>query len=147
MEITMLTRSTKRTLLSLAVAAGVFGSSPLALASTSFDGTWVIDVPASTTIAATADSACPALRFPVQIRDNQVTGVLTRVPSRDGAVIVEAGNGGDAAPVSGTVQPDGTVTAQWENYHATGTLNGDTGIVTVAGECGPRTAHAVRVAP
>lgn len=143
----MLTRSTKRTLLSLAIAAGVFGSSPLALAAASFDGTWVIDVPASTTIATTGDSACPALRFPVQIRDNQVTGVLTRVPSRDGGVIVEAGNGSDSASVSGTVQPDGTVTAQWENYHATGTLSGDGGVVTVAGECGPRTAQAIRITP
>jgi hypothetical protein len=143
----MLTQSTKRTLLSLAIAAGVFGSSPLALAATSFDGTWVIDVPASATIASTADSACPALRFPVQIRDNQVAGVLTRVPTRDGGVIFEAGSGTDSGPVTGTVQPDGTVTAQWENYHATGTLSGDSGVVTVAGECGPRTAHAVRVAP
>lgn len=141
----MFTRSTRQILLSTAAGAAFLVSAPFVLAATNFDGTWVIDVPASTTIVGSSDSACPALRFPVKIEDGHIVATLARVPTRDGGVIVEAGTGTDSAAVSGVVQPDGTVNAQWEGYHAAGTLSGTTGVVTVSGECGPRTAQAVRV--
>lgn len=56
----------------------------------------------------------------MQIRDNQITGSLERVATTTGPVIVERGQGRNARPVTGTVAPDGTVNAQWQNYRAIG---------------------------
>jgi hypothetical protein len=141
----MAMQSVRRVLLPSAAAAALFVSSQLALAASPYDGQWVIDLPSSSIISRSDDSACPAVRFPIAIRDGQVFATLTRVPSRDGGVIVEAGGGIASAPVTGMVQADGTVEAQWQNYHATGKLDGDAGEVTVNGECGPRTGQAIRV--
>jgi hypothetical protein len=130
------------------MAAGVIATVALArpaLAAGPYDGTWVVDVPAADYIAQAGDYRCPALRLPIQIQNNQVTGKLERVASATGAVIVEAGQSARAEPVRGSVQPDGTVTAQWEMYQASGRLGQDTGMVTIRGECGPRSATAVRI--
>jgi hypothetical protein len=142
----MLTISTKRIALSAFAAAALCAVSPHVFAATLFDGTWVIDAPSVGFIPRSSDSVCPALRFSVEVTDGQVNGTLTRVPSRDGQLIVEAGTGNDSAAVIGSVQPDGTVTATWENYHANGKLSGDIGEITMQSACGPRTAQAVRVA-
>lgn len=129
------------------LALSVTGVS-LALAAGPFDGSWVLDVPAGRLKPGdyTSSASCPALRLPVQIRDSKVTGELTRMPNTVGTPLIEPGGGRGSAPVTGTVQPDGTVVAQWENYHAAGKLAGDGGQVTVQGECGPRIAKATRTA-
>jgi len=137
-------KSARRVNFSALAIAALVSSSPQAFAAGPFDGTWVVDVPSADFNSTTGASDCPALRFPLQIRDGQVTGVLARVPSSDG-VVVEAENGADSASVTGTVQPDGTVHAEWERYRANGKLDGHNGQVTVSGECGPRAATAVRV--
>jgi len=137
---------------------GFFGASALALtllasgavpalAAGPFDGSWVIDVPAGRLKPGdyTSSASCPALRLPVEIRDSKVTGQLTRSPTAVGTPVIEPGGGRLSAPVTGTVQADGSVVAQWENYHAAGKLVGDGGEVTVQGECGPRVSKATRV--
>jgi hypothetical protein len=126
-------------------AATLFAAVPLARAATPYDGTWVIDIPPSTIISREDESACPALRFPVQIKDGRVTGSLEQVPSAESSLVVENGDGPAASMVTGTVGADGTVDAQWQNYHATGNLAGNRGEITVATECGPETAQAFRV--
>ncbi len=108
----MFVKSVTRMTFSALAIATLVSLSPHAFAAPNFDGTWVVDVQAADPISQTSDSVCPALRFPVQIKDSQVTGTLTRVPSRDGVMIVEAGKGTDSGPVTGTVQADGTVNAQ-----------------------------------
>jgi hypothetical protein len=128
-----------------AVSAATILAAP-ARAAGPFDGSWVIDVPASASAAQRADANCPALRLPVKIADNQVSGSLTRVPSTGGGQGVQQGTGRASAPVTGTVQADGSVTAQWEGYKASGKLAGDGGTVTIVGQCGPRKATATRVA-
>jgi hypothetical protein len=133
-----------------AAAAGLFAACALStqvFAAGNYDGTWVVDVPSAGLINDRSnESVCPALRIPIQIHDDQVTGNLQRVATETGAVIVEQGTGsGDSGPVTGTVAPDGTVNAQWQNYHAVGRLSARTGQVTIQGECGPRTATVVRI--
>jgi hypothetical protein len=133
-----------------AAAAGLIAACALsapAFAAGNFDGTWVVDVPAAGLINNRSNNeVCPALRIPIQIRNDQVTGTLQRVATATGAVVVEQGAGsGDSGPVTGTVAPDGTVNAQWQNYHAVGRLGAQTGQVTIQGECGPRMATAVRI--
>ena len=128
------------------VATAAFA--PQSRAAGSFDGTWIVDVPSAGTINDQSNnSVCPALRIPVRIHDNQVSGSLERVSTTTGAVIVEAGQGRLAAPVTGAVAPDGTVDAQWQNYHAIGRLGPQFGRVTIQGECGPRVATAIRINP
>jgi hypothetical protein len=85
------------------------------------------------------------LRFPIAIKDGEISGTLHRVPSTTDGVIVEAGSGPDSAPVTGTVRPDGSVTAEWMNYHAEGKLADKDGAVTIQGECGPRRATVTRI--
>ena len=46
---------------------------------------------------------------------------------------------------TGTVEPDGSVTADWLNYHMVGRLAANNGIATIQGECGPRQATITRV--
>jgi hypothetical protein len=147
MEFTMLLRSIERVAYSGVVAAALLlPVSPAAFAVTPYDGTWVLDVPPSTIIARDSESACAALRLPVEVRNGQVVATLHRVPSPDEDDTVESGAGPAAAPVTGSVGADGAVEAQWQGYHATGKLTGNTGEVTVDGECGPRNAVATRVA-
>jgi len=146
MEFTMLLRSIERVAYCGVVAATLLlPASRAALAATPYDGTWVIDVPPSAIIARTSESACPALRLPVQVTNGQVIAMLHRVPSEE-ADDIESGSGPGASPVTGSVGADGAVEARWQGYHATGKLTGDTGEITVDGECGPRSAMATRVA-
>jgi hypothetical protein len=122
-------------------AAAVAGS---AYAAGPYDGTWVIDIPAGLARGNLSTALCPALRLEAKIIDNQVNASLERVPSGT-AETIENGTARTAAPLTGTVQPDGTVTADWQGYKSAGTLSGDTGTITVQGECGPRDATATRV--
>jgi hypothetical protein len=134
----------KRTLatISLTVAALVLPLLP-AHAAGPYDGTWYVDAPAAQN-AGTSErsSGCEPVRLPMQVTDNKITGTLQRSPYGTGRV--EAGSGSTASPISGTVQPDGTFTAQWESYHATGKLSGDKAEMTWKGECGVRTATGGR---
>jgi hypothetical protein len=142
----MLLRAIERVVCSGVVAAALMLPLPRpADAATPYDGTWVLDVPSSTIIPRTSESACPALRLPVQVTNGQVIAMLHRVPSED-ADDVESGAGPGASPITGSVSADGVVEAQWQGYRATGQLTGNTGEITVDGECGPRTAEATRVA-
>jgi hypothetical protein len=126
------------------VCALVVAAAP-AFAAGTFDGTWVVDVPSGGPLSGGDEALCPALRFTVAIKDSHVTGTLTRVPTRTGGVVVETGTSNVSAPVTGTVQPDGTVAADWLNYHAAGKLTAKDGVATIKGECGPRQATLVRV--
>jgi acetolactate synthase-1/2/3 large subunit len=87
----------------------------------------------------------PALRLSAKIVDSQVTGNLERVASGADNT-VENGTGRVSAPITGAVHQDGMLVADWQGYHASGTLSGERGRVVVQGECGPRTATATRVA-
>jgi len=134
-------------LLSVLIAAAV-GVSAAPLAQTAraagpYDGTWAIDLPAN---GQTGEGgyACPALRIQVQIADNQVTGTLHRTGG--GANVETGGSGSSAAPVTGSVSPDGMLSAQWSGYHATGQLDGNAGKLNVQRTCGPETAIATRTA-
>ena len=129
--------------LASALAAAAFLALP-AIAGGPFDGKWVVDVPASDSAGLNTASACAALRLPIEIHDNKVSGSLQRVYN-GGSNVVEAGNGRNASPVTGTVQPDGTVTAAWLGYHAVGKLGGGNGVATIDGACGPRRATLTRV--
>jgi hypothetical protein len=106
-----------------------------------YDGAWYVDAPAAQTTGAERPSGCDSVRLPMQVTDNKITGNLQRAPYGTGRV--EAG-GSSASPITGTVQPDGTFTAQWESYHATGKLSGDKAEMTWKGECGPRVATGGR---
>jgi hypothetical protein len=146
MEFTMLLRAIERVAYcGVVTAALLLPVSRAAFAATPYDGTWVLDVPPSTIISRADGSYCPALRLPVQISNGQVSAMLHRVPSLDDTDMVESGPGPGGAPVTGQVSADGFVEAQWQGYRASGQLSGNTGEITVNGECGPRTAVATRV--
>jgi hypothetical protein len=135
---------TRTRLAALAAAFSLFAI-PAALANSEYNGTWVVDVPAANYIESAGAYRCPALRFPLQIQDGHITGMLTRVPTSNPGVTVEAGRGPDAAPVTGTVGDGGIVAARWLDYHANGQLADKTGTVTIYDECGPRHAVVYRV--
>jgi len=132
--------------LAFALSLPAFSAALSQTPSNAFDGQWVLDVTASPVIAE-EDSVCPAVRLPVRIQGGQLVGSLTQVPTITGGVEVEEGWGPRATPIIGSVGPDGAVQAQWENYHASGKLSGDSGEFTVQTECGPAAAHAMRVLP
>jgi len=134
----------KRTLatISLAVAALALPMLP-AHAAGPYDGAWYVDAPAAQNAGTTErSSGCEPVRLPMQVTDNKITGSLQRAPYGTGRV--ESGSGSSASPISGTVQPDGTFTAQWESYRATGKLTGNKAEMTWKGECGTRTATGGR---
>jgi len=108
-----------------------------------YDGNWYVDAaPAAQTSSSDVPAGCDAVRLPFQVTDNKITGSLQRAPYGTGRV--EQGSGSSAAPITGTVGPDGTFTAQWESYHATGKLSSDKAEMSWKGECGPRTATGGR---
>jgi hypothetical protein len=126
------------TSLSLAVAALAL-SMPLAHAAGPYDGSWYVDAaPAAQTSSSDVPAGCDAVRLPFKVVDNQISGSLQRAPYGTGRV--EAGSGSTAAPITGTVNPDGTFTAKWANYQGAGKLSGDKAELAWTGECGPRTA-------
>ena len=115
-----------------------------ARAAQQYDGRWVIDFPpAAANPSVNAGPGCPAMRIVVDIKDSQLSGNLGRELNSPMEVKNSAGPG--AEPLKGSVTPDGSVAATWQNYAVTGKLAGDAGQVNVTGECGPRTGNAVRV--
>ncbi len=110
-----------------------------------YDGRWVIDFPASEIYATTnSGRGCAAIRIVADIKDSKISGNLGRDPNSP--TELNNGPGPGATPLTGTVAPDGTVSATWQNYAVTGKLAGSAGEVNVTGECGPRTGKALRVA-
>jgi hypothetical protein len=130
------------TMASIAVATLAVPLVP-AYAAGSFDGNWIVTAPAVRETS--AGGGCPGLRLPVAINDNQITGRWEYVSSGSGIPTVEAGHDRYSAPVTGTVQPDGSFTAQWMSFHATGKFTGDKVEMRWSGECGPRMASGGRV--
>lgn len=131
-------------LMPMMVGTALALSAAVAMAAERYDGTWVIESPQTTTGANVQNpQGCEPVRLELQVKDNEITGTLKREVL--GRARVE--NAPRGAPVTGKVEPDGTINAQWENYVATGKLTGDSGQVRWTGECGPRVATAKRVAP
>ncbi len=115
-----------------------------ARAAGAFDGTWIIDVPADSLSGSGGEPTCPALRLGVQITDNQVSGNFQRAyPELEN--VVEDGDSDRATRVTGVVQPDGAMTAQWQNFHAAGQFVGNGAGLTVQSECGPLQARIWRL--
>ena len=107
-----------------------------------YDGTWQVDAPDAGNSSTSDVSGCEAARLQFQVKNNRVQGSLGRSPY--GARFTQSGPG--TTPISGTVQPDGTLNAQWQNYTATGKLTGDKAEMRWRGTCGPRVATGGRVA-
>jgi hypothetical protein len=134
----------KQTLTSIAFAAAALAL-PMVSADAAgpYDGNWYVDAaPAGQSSTSDVPAGCDAVRLPFQITDNKITGSLQRAPYGTGRV--EQGSGSSAAPITGTVQPDGTFNAQWQNYKGTGKLSGDQAELKWNGECGPRVATGGR---
>ncbi len=130
------------TSLAIAVAALAVATLP-APAAGSFDGDWYVDAaPAAQTSSSSVPAGCDAVRLPFKVTDNKITGSLQRAPYGTGRV--EQGSGSSATPITGTVKPDGTFTADWASYHGSGKLSGDKAELTWKGECGERTATGGR---
>ena len=132
-----------RLLTLLAAGTALAASATAALAAGPYDGTWVIDFPASLTGSNATQPACQALRLHFEVKDSQVSARLQRI-SADGNV-VENSTAPSATPVTGTVKPDGTVEGNWGNFTATGRLSGSQAQVTVNGVCGERKGTGVKV--
>lgn len=127
-----------------ALAGTALALSPLASAAGPYDGTWIVDLPANNGPGfGNPNSACPALRLHILVKDSQLSALLQRVPSNPR--VVENSTDPNATPVTGSVRPDGSVDAKWGEYVATGTLAGADAAVTVRGTCGSRTGTVVRV--
>lgn len=125
-------------------AAMIAVPTPAALAAGPYDGTWQVDAapagnPGTNT---TGRDQCEGLRLQFQVKDSQVQGSMAR--SAYGSGVSQSGRG--ATPVTGTVQPDGTLNAQWQNFKATGKLAGDKAELHWKGQCGPRVATGGRIA-
>lgn len=113
-------------------------------ASGPYDGTWIVDFPASPLIAGTSKSVCPALRLRADVKDGQISGSLARIFPGN---VVENYEGYAASPVTGTVKPDGSVEAYWLGWIVNGQITGDRAQLTLLfGQCGPRQMTAIRVA-
>lgn len=109
-----------------------------------FDGTWQADSAGiSLDPSAETPSGCGSIQIKFRVKDSQISGGLKRTPYGN---TVESGQGFLSAPMSGTVQPDGTVNMSWERYVVTGTMTGDKAQLHWKGECGPRSATGERLA-
>jgi len=107
-----------------------------------YDGQWVIDAPpAGGAIGAEGEYTCPALRMPFTVKDGQVMGDLHRTATGT----IESGKTANSSPVKGSVDNTGNVSVTWEAFKASGKLSCNSGTVSWAGECGPRTATATKV--
>ena len=112
------------------------------LAAGPYDGTWQVDAAPAGNMSTSDVSSCEGVRLQFQVRDNQIQGSLARSPY-GGNRVTQGGPG--ATPVKGTVQPDGTINAQWQGYKATGKLTGEKAEMRWKGQCGPRVASGGRV--
>jgi hypothetical protein len=109
-----------------------------------YDGTWQVEAPAAgTRDTPTLRARCEGLRLQFEVKDNQIQSSLARSPQGRGRVTQ---NGRGQTPITGTVQPDGTVNARWESFNITGKLTGDKAELRWNGQCGPRVAMGGRVA-
>jgi hypothetical protein len=114
-------------------AGAVFAAGP-------YDGNWVIDFPDSGYNSASGQYRCPGIRLPIQISNNEVSGKLGRTGM---GTELQSSNG---QPVTGQVQPDGTLNLSWQNYSANGKLSSSQGeVMTARGSCGQRSGTAVRL--
>jgi len=128
----------------IAVAALALPTLP-AQAAGSYDGTWVFTAPGVKGGGGDYDlEECNPVLFEAQIKDNKVVGNLRRTIYPQSGTNVESTPGRGATPIQGSVAPDGSLTANWQSYHATGRLAGDKGELTWKGRCGPRVATATR---
>jgi hypothetical protein len=108
-----------------------------------YDGTWqVMSAGVSLDPSAETPSGCGSIEIKFQVADSRIAGGLKRTPYGSS---VESGRGFLSAPMSGTIQPDGTVAIFWERYVVTGTMSGDKVRLQWQGECGPRDAAGERV--
>ena len=108
-----------------------------------YDGNWFVDAPSAQNAGTTErSSGCEPVRIPFTVADNKISGSLQRAPYGTGRV--ESGTGKAATPFTGTVAPDGSITAAWESYKATGKLSGNTAQLKWKGECGERVATGGR---
>jgi hypothetical protein len=128
------------TIAALSLAASVMTFQP-ALAG-QYDGKWVVDFPAPQDNLKSSSDVCSAFRLVVAVKDNQLEANLQREAT---SLEVENSTAANAVPVKGSVAPDGTVIAKWENFPVIGRLTGNVGAISVQGDCGPRTGRAVRV--
>src|SRR5258708_14200074 len=112
----------KRTLCSIAFAVAALAVPMLpANGAGPYDGSWYVDAaPAAQTSSSDVPAGCDAVRIPFQVTDNKITGSLQRAPYHTGPV--EQASISGSTPFTGTVQPDGTLTAHWQNYKTTGNL-------------------------
>lgn len=132
------------TLRSVSLAAAVVVAPIVAAhAAGQYDGNWFVDAPAAQN-AGTSErsSGCEPVRIPFTVKDNKISGSLQRAPYGTGRV--ESGTGKNATPFTGTVGPDGSITASWQSYKATGKLSGNTAQIKWRGECGERVATGGR---
>jgi hypothetical protein len=133
----------KWTVASLAAAA-VALSAVSVHAAGPYDGTWQVEAAAAgARDTQTLRPRCEGLRLQFEVKDNQLQGSLARSPQGRGRV-TQTGRG--QTPMTGTVQPDGTVNARWESFNITGKLTGDKAELRWNGQCGPRVAMGGRVA-
>lgn len=118
-------------------------AAPVANVPGPYDGTWQVDAASAGGGTSISDvSSCEAVRLQFEVKDNQIHGMLGRSPYGGGRA-TQSGPG--TTPISGTVQPDGTINAQWQKYQATGKLTGDKAELHWRGTCGPRVATGGRV--
>src|SRR5665213_4375693 len=114
-----------------------------ARASGPYDGTWIVDFPASPIIGGTSQSVCPALRLRADIADSKISGSLARFFPGN---VVENDQGHAASPVTGIVHADGSVEAYWLGWIVNGQITGDRAQLTLLfGQCGPRQMTGIRV--
>ena len=125
-------------LVALAVPAGGHAAGP-------YDGTWVVETPAVGGGGNVGGTACAPVRFQFKVTDNQISGSLRLNPSSPYGATVQQGSGRGATPIQGTVNPDGSVTARWQSFQATGTLAGGKAELRWKGKCGPRIATGGRM--
>jgi len=110
-----------------------------------FDGTWQVETsPTRQGTPAERTRGCEPVRFQFTVRDNQIHGDLARSVSGRGGVV--PGQGPGSTPITGTIKPDGTVDAQWQNISATGKLTGNKAEIRwMSGACGQRVATGGRL--
>jgi hypothetical protein len=135
-------------MLAASVAISVFALPALAAhAAGPFDGTWQVDSGGLGTPTAQAmeGTGCEPEILRFEVKDNKIGGGLAYAGSDPNRV--ENSQGPRSAPITGSVQPDGTLTAQWENFTVTGKLSGNQAELHWRAPCGPRVAMGSRIAP
>jgi len=130
----------------LAMAAVALAWLP-ATAAGPFDGTWQVDSGGLGTATAQAmeGTGCEPEILKFEVKDNQIQGGLAFAPSDPNRV--QNSQGSRSAPITGSVQEDGTLSAQWESYTVTGKMTGDKVELRWRAPCGPRVATGTRIAP